>query len=164
MIGNILISDIEHLSCTCWPSVYLLWKNGCTDHLPFFNQNVCGFCCWDVGSFICWIWTLYYIYIYNVKIFPPIPQVASSLCRLLSLLCRSFLVWGSLYFSFNKPLLLFSSPKNLLPRPTSSSLSPLVFLGVLQFQVLNARFSPFWVAVCVWYRIGVQFHSFACGC
>ena len=145
-------------------------------HLYIFSgkmavQIICHFLIRMFVGFAVEMWVLLYVgyepfilYIYNVKIFPPIPQVASSLCRLLSLLCRSFLVWGSLYFSFNKPLLLFSSPKNLLPRPTSSSLSPLVFLGVLQFQVLNARFSPFWVAVCVWYRIGVQFHSFACGC
>ena len=33
-------------------------------------------------------------------------------------------------------------------------------LGILWFQVFN----PFLVCSCVWFKIGVQFYSFACGC
>ena len=35
----LIISDVEHISCACGPSVYYLWENVCSDPLPIFlNQ------------------------------------------------------------------------------------------------------------------------------
>ena len=40
---SLIISDIEHLSCACWPSVCRLWKNVCLGLLPTFYWVVCFF-------------------------------------------------------------------------------------------------------------------------
>ena len=35
----LIISDVEHISCACGPSVCYLWENVCSDPLPIFlNQ------------------------------------------------------------------------------------------------------------------------------
>ena len=33
-LNSTTISDAEHLSCVCWPSVCLLWENVYSDPLP----------------------------------------------------------------------------------------------------------------------------------
>ena len=40
---SLIISDIEHLSCACWPSVCRLWKHVCLGLLPTFYWVVCFF-------------------------------------------------------------------------------------------------------------------------
>ena len=32
---SLMTNDVEHFLCACWPFVYFLWKNICSDHLPF---------------------------------------------------------------------------------------------------------------------------------
>ena len=34
---SLMISDVEHPSCVCWQSVYLLWRNVCLGLLPIFG-------------------------------------------------------------------------------------------------------------------------------
>ena len=36
---SLMISDAEHISCTCWPSVCLPWKIVCSEPLPTFKLN-----------------------------------------------------------------------------------------------------------------------------
>jgi len=40
---SLIITDVEHFSCVCWPSVLLLWKNFFSCLLHIFNQVVCFF-------------------------------------------------------------------------------------------------------------------------
>ena len=92
-----LISNVEHLltlsifSGTCWPFVYLLWKNVCLIPLPIFNQIGGFFCGWVVWVFnIFWILTHYPIC--GLQIFSPILWIHFLFCWLFLLLCRSVLV------------------------------------------------------------------------
>ena len=38
---SVIISDVEHFSCACWPSIYLLWRNVYAGLLPIFQMG-----CW----------------------------------------------------------------------------------------------------------------------
>ena len=40
---SINISNVEHVSCTCWPSEYLLWKNVYSGPLPILKLDYLGF-------------------------------------------------------------------------------------------------------------------------
>uniref|UniRef100_A0A8D0N2C3 Uncharacterized protein n=2 Tax=Sus scrofa TaxID=9823 RepID=A0A8D0N2C3_PIG len=40
---SLIISDVEHFSCVCWPSVYLLWRNVYSGLLPIFPLIDCFF-------------------------------------------------------------------------------------------------------------------------
>ena len=40
---SLMISDVQHLPCACWPSVYLLWKNAYSGSLPISNWVVWSF-------------------------------------------------------------------------------------------------------------------------
>uniref|UniRef100_A0A8D1Z4H0 Uncharacterized protein n=1 Tax=Sus scrofa TaxID=9823 RepID=A0A8D1Z4H0_PIG len=42
---SLMISDVEHFSCVCWPSVYLLWRNVYSGLLPIFPLVDWLFCC-----------------------------------------------------------------------------------------------------------------------
>ena len=41
---SVMISEVEHLFVSCWPSVYLLWRNVYLGLLPYFDWIVCFFC------------------------------------------------------------------------------------------------------------------------
>ena len=38
---SLMISDVEHFSCACWPSAHLLWRNVYLVFCPFFYWVVC---------------------------------------------------------------------------------------------------------------------------
>ena len=78
-------------SCTCWPFVYLLWKNIYSVPLSNFELDCLLFCSWVVLA-LCIFWILTPYQIYELQMIPPIPQVASSFCWWFCLLCRSFSV------------------------------------------------------------------------
>ena len=41
-------------SCACWPSVFLLWKNVCSDPLPFFTKSPGTIDSWGNRALRCW--------------------------------------------------------------------------------------------------------------
>ena len=46
---SLIISDMEHFfSCTCWPSISLLWKIVYLGLLPIFQLSCLDFCYWIV--------------------------------------------------------------------------------------------------------------------
>ena len=51
-------------SCSCWPSVYLLWKMSIQVFCPFFNQIVCFF----GYQVIYYIYTFIFCYLYILDI------------------------------------------------------------------------------------------------
>ena len=87
-------------------------------------------------------------------------------CRLTFHFVDDFL-WCAKVFYF-LPLFIFVfiafafgvRPKKIIAKTNDEELSTCFLLGILWFQVFN----PFWVNFCVWYKIVVQFHYFACGC
>ena len=90
---SLIISDFEHLSCACWPSVCRLWKNVCLGLLPTFYWVVCFF---DIE-----VYALLYILDINplsVALFANIffYLVDFLFCWWFLLLCKSFLVWVGL--------------------------------------------------------------------
>ena len=61
------------------------------------------------------------------------------------------------------PLLLVSNPKISLPRLMSRSLPPYLLLQEFyDFRSYVQIFHLLWVNFCVWYKIVIQFCSFAC--
>uniref|UniRef100_A0A8D0VRJ8 Uncharacterized protein n=1 Tax=Sus scrofa TaxID=9823 RepID=A0A8D0VRJ8_PIG len=42
---SLIIRDVEHFSCACWPSVYLPWRNVYSGLLPTFQLGCWLFCC-----------------------------------------------------------------------------------------------------------------------
>ena len=77
---------------------------------------------------------------------------AFSLCWLFPLLCRSFLVWGSLtcLFLLMLPVLLVSYPGYYCQDLCHEDFCLCFLLGFLQFQVLSFSFNLFWVDFCIW--------------
>ena len=45
---SLIISDVEHFSCACWPSVHFPWKNVYSGLWPIFPLGDWLFCCWVV--------------------------------------------------------------------------------------------------------------------
>lgn len=87
--------------------------------------------------------------------------VAISLHWWFPLLCRHILFWyKSRLFLLLLPLILSSNPKKSSLRSMSRSLPCVFFQKTVSGLQL---FNPFWVDLCVWYKIGIQFHHFACG-
>ena len=43
-------------SCTCWPFVYLLWKNACSDPLPIFKSD-----------YLIFVYCLSFLYILDIN-------------------------------------------------------------------------------------------------
>ena len=87
----LMISEVKPLSCTCWPSVSLLWKSVYSDPLSIFSLDFV----WDVLLLSC----MNSLYILDInplserwlKIFSSISYVAISFCWLFLSFCESFL-------------------------------------------------------------------------
>ena len=62
---------LSTFSCTCWPSVGLLWKNVYSDVLPIFKVDCLVFCYWFAWV-LCVFWILAHYHIYDLQIFSPI--------------------------------------------------------------------------------------------
>ena len=80
------------------------------------------------------------------------------------LLGRSFLVWCSpiVYFCFSF-FCFWCQIKNSLPRPIKELIAYVFFQ---EFYGLSLIFKS-WISFanfCIWYKLLVQFHSFACDC
>ena len=78
-------------SCTCWPSVCLLWKNVYSGLRPIFKLACLFFWYWVVWAvYIFWRLTPYWSY--HLQIFSPIQSFPSvfSFCWWFHLLCKSF--------------------------------------------------------------------------
>ena len=59
---SLLMSDVEHLLCVCWPSGCLLWDNVYSCLLPMFKSDYSFFGCWVVSVlYILWMLTLYQV-------------------------------------------------------------------------------------------------------
>ena len=76
---------LSTLSCTCWPFVYLLWKNVSSGLLSIFKLNYLVFCCWVVSI-------LYIFYIVTPYQIPDL-QIFSPFCRWFFSFLWSFLLW-----------------------------------------------------------------------
>ena len=110
-----------------------------------------------------WILTLYQIH--SLQIFFPISQLAFSFCWLFPLLYRSILIWYSPIYLFLLllPITVSVITKTSLTRPISRN-----FFAVFSFKSYGFRFTikyliHFWINFCVWCKIRITFHSFACG-
>ena len=90
---SLIISDVKHLSYTCWPFVCLLCKNCYSDPLPIFKLTslvlfcfVCVVFCFlfFVCSWVIWVpyifWILAPDQTYALKTLSPIPWVPPSFC------------------------------------------------------------------------------------
>ena len=53
---TLIINDVEHFSCACWPSVYLPWRNVYSVPLPIFQLGYWLFC-----------YCINYLYILEIK-------------------------------------------------------------------------------------------------
>ena len=51
---SLLINDVEHFFCACWPSVCLLWKNVYLGLMPPFK----------LGCLFSWYWVAWAVYIF----------------------------------------------------------------------------------------------------
>ena len=54
-------------SCSCWPSIYLLWKNVYLDLLSLFNWFIIIFSCWEL--WVLWILTSCQMFYFQVLSF-----------------------------------------------------------------------------------------------
>ena len=52
-----MMSDADHLSCTCWPSICFFGKMSIQMLCPFFNWNVCFFAV-ELHEFLNIFWIL----------------------------------------------------------------------------------------------------------
>ena len=109
-------------SCVCWPSVYLLWENVCSDIFPSCSWIILQLSCVNFKEFILDINFLSDIWFANILSL----SVGWLFILLIPFLCKSFLVWCSaiLKYSLILPLLLESDPTKPLSRPMSRSLPP----------------------------------------
>ena len=62
----LMISDVEHLSCTCWPFV-CLWENVYSSPLPVLKSDCLYFCYW-VAWVLCIFWILTPYQLYGLQI------------------------------------------------------------------------------------------------
>ena len=69
-----------------------------------------------------------------------------------------FPFYFDVYFAFGVKF------KKLLPWLMSKSLQPTFSSRSFMVSCFMFVFNPIWVELCIWYKIVVQFHSFACGC
>ena len=135
------------LSCVCWQSVYLLWRNDCSDLCPFFNWIFLLLSCMSS------------LYILDISSLPDTWRAnifSHSLgclfvCWWLPLLWKSFLVWCSPTYLFLLLflLLLVSDSKNHYWNLCQGGYCLCFLPGVLLFQVYVQVFNTFWVYFCV---------------
>ena len=131
---------------------YSLWRNFCSFLCPFFNEIVLFFwlSCMD-SSYI-----MYFEYYLPYEIDDSI-----LLLRLPFHLVDSFLYCTALRFHlFSLVFVLAFNPKNHCPNQLTLTFFPQKFYGFRSYVYV---FNLLCVDFCIWQKILVQLHSFACG-
>ena len=108
------------LSCVCWQSVYLLWRNVYLGLLPIFGLGCLFFWYWAAGKTFKQILTEVECYFSGPK---PLGWKIQCSCilKLLKIcsvwrLCKSFLLCISQYFSTNQWYWMSTLKKQLMPK------------------------------------------------
>ena len=118
------------LSCVCWQSVFLLWRNVYLGLLPIFRLGCLFFWYWAVWT-ACKFWRLILCQLLPLQIFSPILRVVFLSYLWLPLLCKSFCFIRSHLFIFvfisislgggSKKNLLWLMSRSVLPLFSSKS-------------------------------------------
>ena len=77
------------LSCVCWQSVYLIWRNVYLGLLPIFGLGCLFFCYWAAWA-ACKSWRLILCQLLHLQIFSPILRVVFWSCLWFPLLCKTY--------------------------------------------------------------------------
>ena len=103
------------LSCVCWQSVYLLWRNIYLGLLPIFELGCLFFWYWAAWA-ACIFWSLILCQLLHLQIFFPILRVVflSFLCIGKLQIFYSFLCFTSLIVSFKNTTQVHLNMKILL--------------------------------------------------
>ena len=133
----LMISDVEHLFMTCWPSVCLLWKNVHSDPLPIFKLDFFFMLCCLSSLYILNInlWLAEWfenIFSYSVGYLFILLVISFAVQKILSLKESQVFIFDFVPFSFG------ISYKNLSPRSILGACHLCFLLGILWFQVLHS--------------------------
>ena len=121
-----------------------------------------GCCCSHRVLRIFWISTLYQIC--DLQIFYPILCAAFSHYWQCPLIQKILKFWCSLYYLLLLLLMCFwHHSQEIIAKSSIMKLSSLCFFFSNSFSFYIEIFGPFWVSFCVWCKVRVQGHSFACG-
>ena len=136
------------LSCVCWQSVYLLWRNVYLGLLPIFGLGSLFFWYWAAWA-TCKFWRLILCQLLHLQMFSPILRVLFLSCLLFALLCKSFLsfirshlfIFVFIYISLgggSKRILLWFMSWSVLPMFSSKSfiMSGLTFKSLIHFEFI----------------------------
>ena len=136
------------LSCVCWQSVYLLWRNVYLGLLPIFGLGSLFFWYWAAWA-TCKFWRLILCQLLHLQMFSPILRVLFLSCLLFALLCKSFLsfirshlfIFVFIYISLgggSKRILLWFMSWSVLPMFSSKSfiVSGLTFRSLIHFEFI----------------------------
>ena len=75
-----MVSNVEHLSCAYWPTVYLLWKNDCLVSLLISKSNS--------FFFFLLLNCIMSLYMWDIN-----PSLDISFANILHSVCRPYVLW-----------------------------------------------------------------------
>ena len=126
------------LSCVCWKSVYLLWRNVYLGLLPIFVLGCLFFCYWATWA-ACKSWRLILCQLLPLQIFSPILRVVFWSClwfpfavqKLLSFIRSHLFICVFISISlgdWSKKTLVWFISENVLPMISSRSFTVLCLM------------------------------------